>query len=796
MIRTLEAFLQEHRREAYGLFSRCLDVGRSVMLRPQILHEFDAFCAEQGIPNNCGDNFREMIHSIQEAAASPPDLYMAIRSRVAGWQYVHVQVDSAQCREVGVTDFLAFKEALADPGAAVDPYTLEIDLSPFERGFPKLREVRSIGRGVEFLNRHLSSRLFDRRGDGREQLFGFLKLHQHQGRQLMLNDLIADRAELADNLREALAWLEQQDPEADWSTVGTTLKRLGFEPGWGRTVRLMIEEMVLLSDILEAPAPESLERFLGRIPMIFSLVILTPHGYFGQSGVLGKPDTGGQVVYILDQVRALENEMRQSIHDQGLEIEPKILVVTRLLPEAEGTSCDRAEEPVCGTRHTKILRVPFRNENGEVVQPWISRFRVWPYLERFTDDVERVVLAELGGRPDLVIGNYSDGNLVATLLSRRLGVTQCTIAHALEKSKYLHSDLYWKEHEEAHHFSCQYTADLIAMNTSDFIITSTYQEIAGTREVVGQYEGYSSFSMPGLFRVVSGIDPFDPKFNIVSPGADPEVFFPYTESDRRVTALQPEIADLVHGGERPDARGVFVDKQKPLLFTMARLDKIKNVTGLVDLFGRSAALRDEANLMVAGGFLDTAQSQDEDEKKQIETMHRLLDEHGLDGQARWIPMRTEKTQVGELYRYVADWRGAFVQPALFEAFGLTVVEAMASGLPTFATQHGGPLEIIEHGRSGFHIDPAEPGAAAELMAGFLAECREDPERWESISRGAIDRIESRYTWKLYANRLLTLSRIYGFWKYITNIEREETRRYLEMFYALVYRRLAAEVPRD
>ena len=45
------------------------------------------------------------------------------------------------------------------------------------------------------------------------------------------------------------------------------------------------------------------------------------------------------------------------------------------------------------------------------------------------------------------------------------------------------------------------------------------------------------------------------------------------------------------------------------------------------------------------------------------------------------------------------------QPALYEAFGLTVIEAMTCGLPTFATCHGGPSEIIKHGRSGYHVDP-------------------------------------------------------------------------------------------
>jgi hypothetical protein len=49
----------------------------------------------------------------------------------------------------------------------------------------------------------------------------------------------------------------------------------------------------------------------------------------------------------------------------------------------------------------------------------------------------------------------------------------------LEKTKYEDSDAKWKELDPKYHFSCQFTADMIAMNTADFIITSTYQEIAG-----------------------------------------------------------------------------------------------------------------------------------------------------------------------------------------------------------------------------------------------------------------------------------------------------------------------------
>jgi sucrose synthase len=261
--------------------------------------------------------------------------------------------------------------------------------------------------------------------------------------------------------------------------------------------------MALLTDVLEAPSPDTLADLLARLPMIFSIAILSPHGFFGQSGVLGKPDTGGQVVYILDQVRALEREMRRSIHDQGLNVEPQILVLSRLIPESEGTTCNQPFEHIMGTQNARIVRVPFRTPDGDIVPHWISRFEIWPYLERFALEAEGVLKAELGGKPDFILGNYSDGNLVASLLAGRMGVTQCNIAHALEKTKYRNSDLNWKEMDEEYHFSCQFTADLISMNTADFIITSSYQEIAGTEESVGQYESHQAFTMPGLYRVTS-----------------------------------------------------------------------------------------------------------------------------------------------------------------------------------------------------------------------------------------------------------------------------------------------------
>lgn len=90
--------------------------------------------------------------------------------------------------------------------------------------------------------------------------------------------------------------------------------------------------MRTLSEVLQAPDPSNIEKFFGRVPTVFNIVLFSVHGYFGQADVLGLPDTGGQVsinvVYVLDQVVAFEEEMLQRIKQQGLNVKPQILVVS------------------------------------------------------------------------------------------------------------------------------------------------------------------------------------------------------------------------------------------------------------------------------------------------------------------------------------------------------------------------------------------------------------------------------------------------------------------------------------
>jgi len=789
----VEDTLCEHRNLLVSLFTRYVAQGKPILQPHDLLDGLAAVLGENDEHQDFRDGlFGNVLRSTQEAIILPPWVALAVRPRPGVWEYVRINVDELAVEQLSVSEYLEFKEHLVD-GSVKDNYVLELDLEPFNASFPRPTQPSSIGSGVQFLNRHLSSRLFHD-NESMQPLLDFLRAHKYQGQRLMLNERIQSVPKLRSSLVKAEEHLNKFPKNMPYTEFEHKLQEMGLEKGWGDNAEHVLDMIHLLLEILQAPDPSTLETFLGRIPMVFNVVILSPHGYFGQANVLGMPDTGGQVVYILDQVRALENEMLLRIKQQGLDITPEIIVVTRLIPEAHGTTCNQRIERISGTQHSRILRVPFRTEKG-VLRHWVSRFDVWPYLEKFSEDASNEITAELKGQPDLIIGNYSDGNLVASLIAHKRGITQCNIAHALEKTKYPDSDIYWKNFEEKYHFSCQFTADIIAMNTADFIITSTYQEIAGSKDTVGQYESHSAFTLPGLYRVVHGIDVFDPKFNIVSPGADMQIYFPYTEKQHRLTALHGSIEELLFNPEQTaEHMCVLNDHKKPIIFSMARLDRVKNMTGLVEWFAKNKRLRELVNLVVVAGDFDPSKSKDREEVAEIEKMHRLIKEYNLNGQFRWICSQKNRVRNGELYRYICDTRGAFVQPALYEAFGLTVIEAMTCGLPTFATRHGGPAEIIVDGVSGFHIDPYHGDSASERIADFFEKCKTDPSYWDNISNAGLQRIYEKYTWKIYAERLMMLSGVYGFWKYVSKLERQETRRYLEMFYILKYRNLVQTVP--
>ncbi|XP_076954165.1 sucrose synthase 7-like [Bidens hawaiensis] len=786
--------LRQSRYHMKKCFQKYIEKGNRMMKRDHLMKEMETVIDDKDEKAQLLEGLLGYILcTTQEAAVVPPYVAFAIRPNPGFWEFVKVNSNDLSVEGITATDYLKFKETIVDETWANDENALEIDFGSMDFNLPNMSLSSSIGNGVNFTSKFITSKLYAQ-SSSQQALVDYLLSLNHQGENLMISDTLNTVSKLKAALIVAHAALSSLPNDTPYQSFELRFKEWGFEKGWGDNAGRAKETIRFLLEVLQAPDPVNLEAFSSRIPNIFNVVLFSIHGYFGQSNVLGLPDTGGQVVYVLDQVVAMEEELLTRIKQQGLNFKPQILVVTRLLPDAKGTKCNQVLEPVTNTKHSHILRVPFRTDKG-VLRKWISRFDIYPYLENFTQDASAKIIEMMEGKPDLIIGNYTDGNLVASLMANKLGTTLGTIAHALEKTKYEDSDMKWKQLDPKYHFSCQFTADMIAMNSADFIITSTFQEIAGSKDRPGQYESHEAFTLPGLYRVVSGINVFDPKFNIASPGADQTVYFPYTETQKRFTSFRPAIEELLFSKVENDEHiGYLEDKTKPIIFSMARLDTVKNITGLTEWFGENKRLRSLVNLVVVAGFFDPSKSKDREEMAEINKMHLLIEKYQLKGQIRWIAAQTDKNRNSELYRFIADSKGAFVQPALYEAFGLTVIEAMNCGLPTFATNQGGPAEIIVDGVSGFQIDPNYGDQSSNKIADFFQKCKEDPGCWDTISEGGLKRIYECYTWKIYANKVLNMGNIYSFWKRLNKEQKEAKQRYIELFYNLHYKNLVRTVP--
>ncbi|KAG5247254.1 sucrose synthase [Salix suchowensis] len=759
-----EAFKQS-RYHMKRCFAKFIEKGRRTMKLQHLLDEMENVIDDQaqrtrvleGLLGTFGFLFRF------EAAVNPPHVAFSIRPSPGFWEFVKVNSADLSVEGITATDYLKFKEMIYDDNWANDANALEVDFGAFDFSVPHLTLSSSIGNGLGFVSKFVTSKLSGSL-ESAQPLVDYLLSLNHEGEKLMINETLGTVRKLQMALIVAEVYLSGLPKDTLYQNFEISFKEWGFEKGWGNTAERVKETMRFLSEVLQAPDPSNMENFFSRLPTVFNVVIFSPHGYFGQADVLGLPDTGGQVVYILDQVKALEDELLLRIQHQGLNIKPQIIVVTRLIPDARGTKCNQELESINGTKHSIILRVPFSIEN-RVLRQWVSRFDVYPYLEKFTQDVITKILDLMEGKPDLIIGNYTDGNLAATLMASKLGITQ-----------YENSDVKWKELDPKYHFSCQYMADTIAMNATDFIIASTYQEIAGSKERPGQYESHTSFTLPGLCRVVSGINVFDPKFNIAAPGADQSVYFPYTEKQSRFTQYHPTIEELLFSKVVNDEHiGYLEDKKKPIIFSMARLDTVKNLTGLTAWYGKNKRLRGLVNLVIVGGFFDPNKSKDREEMAEITKIHELI----------------EKYQLNEIAmeNCIADTKGAFVQPALYEAFGLTVIEAMNCGLPTFATNQGGPAEIIVDGISGFHIDPKNGDESSNIISDFFEKCKVDPGYWNKFSAEGLKRINECYTWKIYANKVLNMGSMYSFWRQLNKEQKLAKQRYIQMLYNLQFRGL-------
>lgn len=82
--------------------------------------------------------------------------------------------------------------------------------------------------------------------------------------------------------------------------------------------------------------------------------------------------------------------------------------------------------------------------------------------------------------------------------------------------------------------------------------------------------------------------------------------------------------------------GKLDDPGKRPIFSMARLDRIKNMTGLAECFGKSEVLQEHCNLILIAGKLRVEESDDNEERDEIVKLYQIIDQYNLHGKIRWL----------------------------------------------------------------------------------------------------------------------------------------------------------------
>ena len=435
------------------------------------------------------------------------------------------------------------------------------------------------------------------------------------------------------------------------------------------------------------------------------LLHLHLHGLFRSHELeLGRDaDTGGQTLYVLELARSLA---------QRAEVE-QVDVVTRLIQDRRfDLDYSKREEVICpGAR---ILRFPFGPKR------YLRKELLWPHLEELADQLVEH-LSQPGHRVDWIHAHYADAGLVGALVSQRLGIPLVFTGHSLGREKQrrlLAGGLDRSQIEQTYAISRRIDAEERALAQADLVITSTRQEADQ------QYSRYGHFQAA--------------QAEVVPPGVDATRFHPHGSS-QECSAVESLLQPFLREPDRA-----------PLL-AISRAVRRKNIPALVEAYGQSPVLRQRHNLVLVLGCRDDPRQLEKQQRDVLQQVFDLVDRFDLYGQVAY-PKQHSRAQIPALYRWAARRGGLFVNPALTEPFGLTLLEAAACGLPMVATDDGGPRDIQHRCNNGLLADVTDPGALQEALE--LA--GSDAPRWRRWSDNGVEAISRHFSWDAHVCQYLAL----------------------------------------
>ncbi|MCS6813278.1 MAG: HAD-IIB family hydrolase [Cyanobacteria bacterium] len=433
------------------------------------------------------------------------------------------------------------------------------------------------------------------------------------------------------------------------------------------------------------------------------VLLVSIHGLIrGHNLELGRDaDTGGQTKYVVELARALANHPRVD----------RVDLVTRLVSDPK-VSPDYAQPIEQLSDKARIIRLPCGPRR------YLRKEVLWPHLDSFADELLRY-LRQLGRLPDVIHSHYADAGYVGCRVAGWLGLPLVHTGHSLgrvKQQRLLEQGSKPDAIEEYFHISTRIEAEETTLASAALIIASTHQEVE---------EQYSMYDQYQPQRMV-----------VIPPGVALEEFYP-APAGWQPPAIQQELQRFLR------------DLQKPIVMALSRPAIRKNVGTLVKAFGSDPELRQLANLVLVLGTRDDVMTMESGPRQVLTEIFQLIDRYDLYGHVAY-PKQHKAQDVPELYRLVAQSKGVFINPALTEPFGLTLIEATACGVPIIATADGGPRDILKACQNGMLIDPLD---IAQIQAA-LKFALTNAEQWQTWATNGLRTVHQHFSWASHVERYL------------------------------------------
>jgi sucrose-phosphate synthase len=429
-------------------------------------------------------------------------------------------------------------------------------------------------------------------------------------------------------------------------------------------------------------------------------------------------DTGGQVKYVLELGTALSSRA-----DIG-----QVDLFTRLIADKR-VSSDYSEPIETVNDKFRIIRIQCGGRK------YMRKELLWPHLEEYVDKTIKFI-KRTGAMPDIVHGHYPDAGHVAMQLAEIFGLPFIYTGHSLGRAKLARLlDQGMSETDIIRKFKIdrRIEAEEQVLARADRVITST------RHEVDEQYGLYHNKDLPD--------------YQVIPPGIGIDTFYPFYH-DMLDDNERSEKARYAQASMLNELNRFFMSPEKPLVLALSRPDKRKNISGLVKAYGEDLELQSMANLAVFAGLRKDIDAMADNEREVLTEMLLAMDKYDLYGKMA-IPKKHDfEYEVPALYRIAAERRGVFINPALTEPFGLTLLEASATGLPIVATDDGGPNDIVRNCKNGILVKVSQTDQMSSALRKIIA----DKELWERYSKNGILNVRKHYTWKSHAREYATAIR--------------------------------------